>query len=244
MLPDNAEENIARLPYSIGGYDLDARVSNRNIISLIPNSTIVFRCGKNSTFWIWNLSSMMKRYGGNWRWTRIPRYKCHTSDIVELQANHLLQDLIRALVYSAGRSVGVSHSMQLSKGKVCFNSWHCVSLVYDLVEHTSQWITRHRQDDDSPCCLQSSQETSTHYFCWRLSAWHGSDFLHHVGMYNSHLQVAVILRQINYCLACSYLECNNCNERHWCMHCLKTYFVISEGILQSLLNTSYDMVRS
>jgi len=52
MLPDNAEENIARLPYWIGGYDLDMLVGNRNIIALVPNSTIVSRSGKNSTFWI------------------------------------------------------------------------------------------------------------------------------------------------------------------------------------------------
>jgi len=46
MLPDNAEENIARLPYWIGGYDLDMLVSNRNIIALVPNSTIVLGVAK------------------------------------------------------------------------------------------------------------------------------------------------------------------------------------------------------
>ncbi|KAG1751271.1 uncharacterized protein EDB91DRAFT_1297671 [Suillus paluster] len=80
-LPDNVEEYVARLPYSIGGYDLEAR--------------------EWRTFRMWDLKPVESDQEA-WR---------------KLVMDENTKDLIRALVDTTGRSLGLPQPVQLSKGK-------------------------------------------------------------------------------------------------------------------------------
>jgi len=48
LLPDNVEEYVARLPYWIGGYDIEAHVSSTMCIPLIVESNMICRNGEHS----------------------------------------------------------------------------------------------------------------------------------------------------------------------------------------------------
>jgi hypothetical protein len=119
-LPDNAEEHIARLPYWIGGYDLEVNVSNlQHIFRWLLKLIMISSDGEHSISGIWSQSSTIRRHGANWLWTKIPR--CAQSYWFLGFVYLLLQDLIRALVDNTGCSVGGLKPAQFNKGQVCLD---------------------------------------------------------------------------------------------------------------------------
>ncbi|KAG1751272.1 uncharacterized protein EDB91DRAFT_1078092 [Suillus paluster] len=97
-IPDNVEEYIALLPFWIGGYDLEARVSKLYILLVFG---VHYDMKEWRTFRVWDLKPVESDQEG-WR---------------KLIMDKDTKDIIRALLDTTGRSLGPPHPVQLSKGK-------------------------------------------------------------------------------------------------------------------------------